>query len=110
MASAVVSRGTMTENPTTNQAEAGTPHSSAFGAALRALVGGGRVVRNDAPVLPQTTGGYRGFVGLFRARAANSVIVPKGTSYTGQLPLSEQPKVEKARPWLSGSIGSRYSG
>lgn len=101
----------MTENPTLNQAEAGVPHSSAFGQALRRLVAGGRIVRNDAPVLPQTTGGYRGFVGTFRSRAATGVIVPKGTSYTGQLPLSVQPKVSKPRPWLDAiGFGAKYSG
>lgn len=102
-------RGTMAENPQRNQAEAGVPHSSAYGTALRALVAGGHVVRNSAPVMPPTTGGFRGFVGLFLGRAARSVIVPKGTSYTGQLPLSQQPKVDKPRPWLVG-IGSRYTG
>lgn len=108
--SGVFARGVMVENPQMNQAEAGTPHSSSYGAGLRALVRGGMVVRAAAPVLPPTRGGFLGFVGLARSRAARSVIVPKGTSYTGQLPLSAQPKVDKSRPWLAGVLGAKYSG
>lgn len=101
----------MAENPQRNQAEAGSPSHSAFGIALRALVAGKRVVRQSAPVLPPTTGGFRGFVGTMRARAATGVIVPRGASYTGQLPLSEQQKVDKPRPWLDSlGFGAKYSG
>jgi hypothetical protein len=105
-------RGTMVENPQRNQAEAGVPHASKYGAGLRALVAGGHVVRvGEAPVLPQTTGGFRGFVGYLRAAAARAVIVPKGTSYTGVLPMEQQPRVSKARPWSDSiPIGARYTG
>lgn len=103
--------GVMLENPGANQAGVTAPRTSAFGQALRRIVAGGRVVRLDAPVLPQTTGGYRGFVGRFRSRAATGVIVPKGASYTGQLPMSQQPKVDKPRPWTDMfGIGAKYSG
>lgn len=101
----------MVENPAMNQAEAGSPHSSAYGRGLRALVGNGKVVRDAAPILPPTTGGFFGFLGYFKARAARGVIVPRGTYYTGQLPLSEQPKVDKARPWSDAlAFGAKYSG
>lgn len=92
-----------------NQAGVGAPVRSAFGDGLRRLVAGGHVVRQSAPILPPTTGGFRGFIGLFKSRAARGVIVPKGTSYTGQLPLSQQPKVNKPRPWDVGT-GAKYSG
>lgn len=104
-------RGTMVENPQMNQAEAGTPHASAYGRGLRALVASGHIVRDSAPVMPPTTGGFRGFFGYVKARAATSVIVPRGTYYTGQLPLSEQPKVDKPRPWADVfGLGAKYSG
>jgi hypothetical protein len=44
------------------------------------------------------------------AKSAPSVIIPKGTSYTGQLPLTQQPKVPKPRPWVDGVLGARYTG
>lgn len=102
--------GTMVENPRTNQAEAGVPNRSAYGQQLRAIVSGGKVVRAAAPVLPQTRGGFRGFIGWMRSRAARTVIVPKGASYTGQLPLGQQSKVDKPRPWSDSiPVGAKYT-
>lgn len=98
------------ENPRTNQAEFGTPHTSAYGQALRAMLRGGNVVRIADPVLPQTRGGFRGFVGLFASRAAKIIPVVRVGSYAGQLPMTQQPKADKPYPWAVGPIGNKYTG
>jgi hypothetical protein len=102
-------RGMMVENPGTNQDGIGRPSASPFGRALRAIMGARNVVRLSPPVMPPVAA-YRGFLGIMLAKSAPSVIVPKGTSYTGQLPLTQQPKVPKPRPWVDGVLGARYTG
>jgi hypothetical protein len=99
----------MVENPGTNQDGIGRPSASPFGRALRAIMGARNVVRLSPPVMPPVAA-YRGFLGIMLAKSAPSVIVPKGTSYTGQLPLTQQPKVPKPRPWVDGVLGARYTG
>lgn len=63
----------------------------------------GEVVRQQAPLFKRT--GYQDLIGVFVAKPAKVIPVLSAIRYQGQLPMSEQPTLDKPYPWLDPRRG-----
>lgn len=64
----------------------------------------GGVVRSQTALYKE--GPYMDFIGAFMAKPAKTVTVLSAIRYKGQLPMNEQPMLEKPNPWSDPTRGS----
>jgi hypothetical protein len=83
-------------NPSTNQAGALAPNTSARGQVLHAAAGG-IFIREMNPIMQVK--GFGNNVGINRARSARNISVVAGSGYDGILPLTQQPRINKPLPY-----------
>lgn len=69
----------------------------------------GNVVREQLPVVRLPYGqknGYQDLIGSFGSRAALSRPVVAAQRYKGQLPMDQQPRIYKPKPWMDTTRGA----
>ena len=82
-------------NPYLNQAEQTAPQSSDYGQILHQKLRGG------SPIYLHYGQGYQGDYGSSIARSSIVIPLHKQLAYTGILPMSQIPQVEKPYPYES---------
>jgi hypothetical protein len=68
----------------------------------------GNVVREMLPLYRGPWGqknGYQDLIGAFGARAAYMKPVVAALRYKGQIPMDQQPRLKKAKPWMDPTLG-----
>lgn len=99
--------GSVPRAPRRNEAEYGTPRTSRSGYDFKRAAGGNGLIRQMPPLIPQHVGMFvfKNFIGAFAQRPAQAVTVIRRYMYAGELPMAQQPILNKPRPWNDPTRG-----